>query len=115
LWPPNHKFRPISITGVTDPEGESVSITISSIFQDEPVDGDDDGSTSPDGTGIGASQAKVRAERSGVANGRVYHISFVAEDINGNSCTGTVKVGVPLSNGSGPAIDDGALYDSTVP
>ncbi len=112
LWPPNHKLVPITITGVTDPDGDPVTITITGITQDEPTNGLGDGDTAPDGFGVGTSQAQVRAERSGTGNGRVYAISFRAEDGKGGSCTGVVKVGVPHDKKDTP-IDDGQKYDST--
>jgi hypothetical protein len=102
----------VKILGVTDPEGDDFIITINSIFQDEPVNADDDGNTEPDGQGIGTSIAEVRAERDGLGNGRVYHIRFTADDGFG-TCSGVVQVFVPLSQGEGPAVDDGPLYDST--
>jgi len=99
LWPPNHEFVPISILGVTDPDGDPVTITINSIYQDEPVDAKGSGDTAPDGQGVGTDTAEVRAERSGSkkvpGNGRVYHIAFTADDGHGGSCTGTVRVCVP--------------------
>jgi hypothetical protein len=119
LWPPNHRMEPVSILGVTDPDSDPVTVTITSIYQDEPVDDIADGHTGPDGDGVGTSTAQVRAERSGSprnpGNGRVYHISFTATD-GDLSCSGTVTVGVPHDQG-GQAIpvDDGPLYDSTVP
>jgi hypothetical protein len=36
-WPPNHKFVPISIAGVTDPDGDPITITATSIRQDESI------------------------------------------------------------------------------
>ena len=75
LWPPNHKFRTISIVGVTDPDGDPVSITIDGVTQDEPLDGPGDGSTCPDAE-IDGDDVRVRSERSGLGNGRVYAISF---------------------------------------
>lgn len=118
LWPPNHKLKDIQVLGVTDPDGDPVTIVIDSIFQDEPVDGEGDGNTSPDATGVGSSTARVRAERSGQGDGRFYHIGFTASDPGGASCTGEVLVAVPKSKGrkwwSNP-VDGGALYDSTVP
>ena len=57
--------------------------------------------------------AQVRAERSGKDNGRVYEIGYTADDGNGGTCTGTVDVGVPLDK-KDTAIDDGAIYDSTM-
>lgn len=116
IWPANHNFVNVDVLGVTDPDNDSLTITISSIFQDEVVNGTGDGATSPDGQGVGSSTAQVRAERDGKGNGRVYHISFTADDGYGNSCTGTVLVGVPKSaSNNHPAIDDGPLYDSTLP
>lgn len=119
LWPPNHRMVPISIQGVTDPDGDPVAITISSIRQDEPVNDIADGNTAIDGAGVGTDTAQVRAERSGSprnpGNGRVYHIGFTASD-GQDTCSGTVTVGVPHDQGGQPVpIDDGPLYDSTVP
>jgi streptogramin lyase len=119
IWPPNHQFVEVEILGITDADGDRISVTITSIYQDEPVDTYGDGSFSPDGYGIGTDTAYVRAERSGTkkvpGNGRVYHISFLAEDGEGGSCTGTVRVVVPHDQGEKTqVIDEGALYDSTV-
>lgn len=113
LWPANHKFVSIDILGVTDPEGDSITITIDSIFQDEPVvDGSGSGQTTPDGQGVGTATAEVRAERAGNGNGRVYHIGFAANDGHGGICNGEVIVGVPHHKNQTP-IDDGPRYDST--
>lgn len=46
-------------------------------------------------------------------DGRVYHIGFTATDDYGASCSGEVKVGVPLSRAKRQPLDGGALYDST--
>lgn len=115
LWPPNHKMASITIGGVTDPTGLSVSIVVAGIHQDEPVNGTGDGDTAPDGAGIGTSTAQVRVERSGIAvDGRLYFISFTATDTSGQSCTGTVTVGVPHDKGQhNMPVDNGQRYDST--
>ena len=116
IWPPNNKFVSVEVQDVTDPDGDGLTITIDSIFQDEPVDSSGDGSFSPDGAGVCSSNAYVRAERAGSGNGRVYHIGFTAEDGMGGACSGEVLVSVPKSQGSnGAAVDDGAMFDSTVP
>ncbi len=119
LWPPNHKFVAVNILGVTDPDGDPVTISIYSIYQDEPVDTIGDGSFAPDGQGVGTDTAEVRAERTGTkevpGNGRVYTIRFTATDDKGASCSGTVLVGVPHDQGQGAVpVNDGDLYDSTV-
>jgi Zn-dependent metalloprotease len=111
LTSPNHMFRSINVTGVTPTNSQ---IIIKSIFQDEPVLAPNSGNTSPDGQGIGTSTAQVRAERIEGGNGRVYHITFMAANQSGGTCTGVVTVGVPATRDS-TAVDDGALYDSTQP
>jgi len=118
LWPPNHTYRDVSVTGVTDPDGDLVITTITGITQDEPVNGLGDGDTCPDGRGAGTSAASVRAERSGPphvpGDGRVYHLAFKATDNRGGACTGEVTVCVPHDQRPGhTCIDEGALYNST--
>ena len=110
LWPPNHKWRAIQIEGVVGVGGETVTIQATSIRQDEVVNGGGDGNTSPDGTLL---PLRVRSERSGQGNGRVYHISFRATNPDGDSCTGVVKVCVP-HDVHDTCVDGGPLYDSTV-
>ncbi|HEX7181458.1 MAG TPA: SBBP repeat-containing protein [Thermoanaerobaculia bacterium] len=109
LWPPNGKLRPIAIRGVTDPDGDRVSITITSIRQDEPLSR----RGSPDGSGVGTSTAQVRGDRKGSGDGRVYHLGFTASDGQGGSCTGEVTVCVPHDQARRTCGDGGALYDST--
>ena len=105
----------VSVLGVTDPDGDPVSVTIDTILQDEPVHGRGQGRTGPDASVVGAGAVLIRRERSGLDNGRVYEISFTASDGQGGSCSGVVEVGVRRDQGnkSGPAINDGAIYDST--
>ena len=119
LWPPNHKFREVAALGVVDPDGDPVTITITSISQDEPLNGLGDGDTCPDGTGVGTDTASVRAERSGTkkvpGDGRVYHIDFNADDGQGGSCDGLVTVCVPHDQRPGHVcVDQGPIFDSTV-
>jgi hypothetical protein len=114
LWPPNHKLENISIQGITDPENDPFTVTVTSITQDEPTNGLGDGDTSPDGFGVGTANPQVRSERSGKGNGRVYQINFKAVDSKGGECNGFVKVGVPHDKKDTP-IDDGQNYDSTKP
>ena len=107
---------PVTVSGATDIEGDAITISVSSIFQDEPTNGTGDGDTPLDGQGIGSDTAQVRAERKGNGNGRYYHITIRASDGNGGVCTTTVQVSVPKNQGKkGVAVDDGPLYDSTQP
>ena len=116
LWPPNHQLVPISIVGVTDPDGDTISITVNSITQDEPVtdQGQGAGKTSPDAS---LSPLAVRAERNGnpktPGDGRVYQINFTASDGAGGSCSATVTVCVPHDNRPGAScVASGASYSS---
>jgi CSLREA domain-containing protein len=114
IWPLNKQFTPVQVLGITDPDGDLVTIAITRIFQDEPVG---QGSNSPDGRGVGTDTAEVRAERDGNGNGRVYHIFFTATDGRGGSCSGEARLPTVPHDQSGDvdAIDEGPLYDSTVP
>jgi uncharacterized repeat protein (TIGR01451 family) len=117
LWPPNHKYVAGQIAGVTDPDGNPISLTINGITQDEPVNSTADGNTSPDAT-IGSGGAfQVRAERSGQGDGRVYRVAFTATDGLGGECSGVGRIGVPHDQGGRPAPIDSAppSYDSTLP
>lgn len=119
LWPPNHKMKMVTITGITDPDGDPLDMVINSITQDEDVSGLGSGDKGPfdavindDGT------ANIRAERQGTAphNGRVYNLNVTATDPLGKSCSRTVQVCVPHDQ-SDPheCVDDGQLYNSTAP
>lgn len=117
LWPPNHKMRRVRITGVTDPDGDPVSVSVMGIFQDEPLKGRGDGNSCPDAAVVGGDRIMLRAERSGLKDGRIYHIFFEAEDGQGGECTGHVSVCVPHDRSLAKAqcVDQGPVYDSTGP
>jgi hypothetical protein len=115
LFPPNHRFVPVSISGLTTPSGAPPTITITGITQDEALNGQHDGNTCPDANGVGTSTAQLRAERSGSGDGRFYHISFRADDDQGDACEGAVMVCVPVMRRPDGCIDQGELFDSTDP
>lgn len=99
--------------GVNDPDGDTVSIRIDRIMQDEPAQGRGDGNVCPDASiSPDGATALLIAEQEGGGNGRVYTIYFTASDDRGGSCQGSIKVIVPPSQGRS-AIDDGPHYDST--
>jgi len=111
-WPPNGSLVPVTITGVTDPDGDAVTITVTGITQDEPVLGGGD-DTCPDAV-IENGAARVRRERSGAGNGRVYTIAFTATDPHGGSCEGSVDVCVPHDRGRERACVKDALSVSSL-
>jgi hypothetical protein len=120
LWPPNHKLRRITASGATDPDvGGTATLVIDGITQDEPVNGRGDGNTAPDAflTSPLSASAKVRAERAGPGDGRVYRVHFTATDQFGATCSGTAKVGVPHDRGRGRVAVDSAppSFNSLLP
>ena len=114
LWPPNHKYVTVGVRGMTDPDGDAMRVVITGIRQDEPLNGLGDGDTCPDASGIGkGNTAQVRAERAGTRDGRVYYVSFSADDGRGGRCQGTAKVCVPHDQSPGHTCgDQGPLVDS---
>lgn len=108
LWPVGGGFVPVSVQGVTDLEGDLVTVAFTAIYQDEGLTTP----SQPDATGLGTSTARLRASRLTWGNGRVYHLSFIATDARGGSCSGLIKVCVPVAQG-GTCGDGGARVDST--
>jgi outer membrane protein assembly factor BamB len=117
ISPTAHGMQLITLSGATDPDGDTLGYQIDGVTQDEPVTGMGD-RTSPDAalTSAGASsnQVFIRAEASSKGNGRVYRIAYTVSDGNGGSCSGTAgpsgnttaKVGVPRSK-KAAAVDNG--------
>ena len=95
LWPPNHKMRNVTVSyDVTDNCGPSVcALHVSS---DEPENGIGDGDTAPDFEVQDEHHMRLRAERAGMLDGRVYTIAITCTDSAGNATTETVGVEVPL-------------------
>lgn len=113
IWPPNHKMVPVTIENIADAQDNNWTLDITSVTQDEPIDGTGDGDTAPDASiveGLRDSLA-LRAERAGTGDGRVYTVKFTAGD-GKESCTGAVKVAVPRDR-NGTAIDSGQTVVST--
>ena len=115
VWPPNHKLVGINLNA-TDPDGDELEITATEIWQDEPLNTVGDGNTGDfDAT---LDPVQVRAERTGnpkiPGNGRVYYITYTAEDPSGASCTATQLVCVPHDQGKGAScVADGKQVKST--
>jgi hypothetical protein len=109
LWPPNHKYRLVDIGGASDPDDDRVTLRITGVTQDEPLNGLGDGNTAPDAKRAAAAhQVYVRAERSGRGDGRVYRIVLTGSDGKGGTCVGTATVGVPHDQGHGKTPVDSA-------
>lgn len=117
FWPPNHSYRTVSVTdlvaSVTDSCDTALdinSVVISQVTSDETENGNGDGNTLNDIVIAGdCKSVRLRAERNGSGNGRVYTITFKVKDASGNIGTVTATVTVPKSYG-GTAVDDGPHY-----
>jgi hypothetical protein len=112
LWPPNHKFVQIHITGITDADDDPVSVTVNRITQDEPLAHTCGGAGCPDAILSASGEIQLRAERNGNGNGRVYTIEYTANDGRGGTCDGSVRVCVPHDRGHSGCSDDGQIVNS---
>jgi uncharacterized repeat protein (TIGR01451 family) len=114
LWPPNHKLKLITLTGATDADGNPVVLTITGVTQDEPVNDLGDGNTAPVAVaGPASNKVSLRAERSGLGDGRVYRIAFTGSDGTGGTCAGVATVGVPHDQGGHSIpVDSGFVFPS---
>jgi hypothetical protein len=102
LWPPNHELVNVGLTAsVTDDCDKGVVIgggpngTGVTVYSDEPdLDILGSGNFSPDAKNIGVGTLRLRSERSGNENGRVYLIVVQATDASGKTgfCATTVTV-----------------------
>jgi hypothetical protein len=111
------KMTRITLSGATDPDGDTLGYQIDGVTQDEYVTGIGD-DTFPDAAltsaGMNSNQILVRSEANSHFNGRVYRIAYTISDGNGGTCSGTAgpsgstnaKVSVPRTKGT-TAIDDG--------
>jgi hypothetical protein len=100
LWPPNHKFWTITAT-ITAADNCDVdpAVTLVSITSNEPDNSIGDGSTTNDvrdaDIGTDDREFQLRAERRGGSDGRVYTVTYLAEDDCGNSTETSAEVRVP--------------------
>jgi hypothetical protein len=102
LWAPDHKLEPIvagiQVSDVCDPNPQ---VRLISIASNEPENGLGDGNTVPDvvNATLGADDREflLRAERSGIGEGRVYAVTYEARDGSGNATVRTAAVTVAHS------------------
>lgn len=116
LWPPNHKLRTITLSGATDPDGDPITWTVTGVTQDEPTNGLGDGDTAIDAVLGSGNTLQVRAERSGLGDGRVYRIAYTVTDGRGGLCTSVATVGVPHDQSPAGivAVDSGGVFNSLI-
>jgi hypothetical protein len=101
LWPPNHKLVDITPTvEASDICDAAPTVRLVSITSSEADNGRGDGNTSGDIVIVDDFALALRAERSGAGSGRVYTLTYEAEDQSGNTATAQATVTVGKSQGN---------------
>jgi len=96
LWAPDHKMIDVTVTAdLYDNCDQNPVCMIVNVTSNEPINGPGDGNTKPDWIITGDLTVQLRAERSGVTEGRIYTIHLECKDASGNSATAVVTVTVP--------------------
>jgi len=118
MWPPNHKYKTFTINdfgvSVDDNCGCCIEAKIISVSSSEPDDakGGGDGNTTRDCYVVDDQTVKLRAERQGGGDGRVYTITLSASDGAGNTSEATCEVIVPHDRSGLPKGIGGFITDS---
>jgi hypothetical protein len=94
LWPPFGQMVPVNVTVSATDLGGTPACTITRVASDEPVRRVFFGRPQPDWQITGPLSLRLRAERDGFGDGRVYTITVTCTDPSGNrsNATGTVLV-----------------------
>jgi hypothetical protein len=122
LWSPNHKYESLPVTlsqcaaPATDACGGSLPLNqygrILRITSDEVEDdnGNGDGRTCDDMVIVSPASMRLRSEREGTGDGRVYTVTYVVTAPTGASTQGTCHVYVPHDQSGRGAVDSGAKF-----
>ena len=97
LWPPNHKYVTVHVIKVdaVDNFDPDPTVTFVSVTSSQPDEGLGDGDEPNDIVILNDSTFKLRAERMGGDEDRVYTITYEVTDTCGNSTLVTATVTVP--------------------
>ena len=96
LWPPNSDLANVGLSvTAADNDGDDPAVSID-VFSDED-DAEQAGGMSPDAKDVAAGTLRLRAERRGDADGRVYVIRIRATDASNNTSYSYCTVVVPKS------------------
>jgi hypothetical protein len=116
-------MKTVSVQNVTDKDGDTVTITITGVTQDEGTKASDTQITGtwkcPDATISTTTKNSVTLAAEALnakatnPSGRVYSVQFTASDGVGGSCNGSVKVRAKPGT-AGTCVDEGQAYTSTV-
>lgn len=113
IWPPNHKYRAIEpgmlLESAHDACGDEIDLSEAQVVEvrsDEPDDHIGDGRTVDDILVMCPNTVKLRAERMGGGNGRVYTIVYRIAGENGVATDAEAQVFVPHDHSDDTAVDD---------
>ena len=95
LWPPNHKMKNVNVDYTSTDNCPGPITCLISVTSDEPENGTGDGDTAPDWELIDDHHLKLRAERAGNGDGRVYTVTVTCTDQYANSSSANKTVLVP--------------------
>ncbi|MEA3501183.1 MAG: ExeM/NucH family extracellular endonuclease, partial [Actinomycetota bacterium] len=102
LWPANHKYVRVTTTVVVDDNFDpDPTVELISVESNEPDNGRSDGNTINDIVIVDDFTFMLRAERSGLGEGRTYTITYKVTDDCGNEAIDTVEVFVPHNRRGG--------------
>ena len=93
LWPPNHKMKDVEVRYSSSDNCGVVTCRLE-VSSNEPINGTGDGDTSPDWEVIDDHHVRLRAERAANGDGRIYTITIICADEQGNQTRESVEVRV---------------------
>jgi hypothetical protein len=97
LSSPNHKYVDVTLSYAARDSCGTVTTSVS-VTSNEPVNGTGDGDTALDWQVVDAHHVRLRADRAGSGNGRLYTVTISATDMSGNPARRSVTVTVPKGN-----------------
>lgn len=114
LWPPNHRMVDVApedcATFWDACRGSDVDFRFTHVVVDEVPNGRGDGNTEPD-VELGCDgRLKVRAERAGPGDSRVYRIGFEIDDGSSAPVTGECRAIVPHDRSARAAVEGEPAY-----
>jgi hypothetical protein len=100
LWPPDHRLVRVGVdVDATDncagSGGGGVQCHVTHVTSNEPINGPGDGNTRWDWEIVGPLSVKLRAERAGPGNSRIYTVWVSCADASGHTRIGSTNVTVP--------------------
>lgn len=119
LWPPDHRLEIFRLSdcqiAIEDACAGSLDLVsaeaqITCVSSDEPDDTAGDGSTTGDIAIVDAETVRLRAERQGGVDGRVYRVGFQVRDASQNQAAGTCVVRVAHDQSGVVAVDSGIAF-----